>query len=62
MLLLLFCRQTFWEQYSQAANDAAQALAARRNQEAAIREVFKRAVARLIPAQVSSLSLACVLH
>ena len=46
------CRQTFWEQYSTAANDAAQALAQRRSKEATMRDVFKRAVSRLIPAQV----------
>ena len=46
------CRQTFWEQYSKAANDAAQALAARRSKETAVRDVFKRAVAKLINPQV----------
>ena len=50
----VFCRQAFWESYSKAANDAAQALAARRNKEAAVRDLFKKAVSRLIPPQVGS--------
>ncbi len=48
-------RQIFWENYSKAANDAAQSLAVRRNKEAAVRDVFRKAVARLIPVQVGPL-------
>lgn len=50
------CRQVFWENYSKAANDAAQSLALRRNKEAGVRELFRKAVARLIPVQVLTLS------
>lgn len=49
------CRQAFWDTYSNAADDAAHALAALRNKEAAVRDVFKRAVSRLIPPQVGVL-------
>lgn len=45
-------RQVFWENYSKAADNAAQSLALRRNKEAAVRELFRKAVARLIPVQV----------
>ena len=47
-----WCRQSFWESYSKAANDAAQSLAVRRNKEAGVRDLFRKAVARLIPLQV----------
>ena len=47
-----WCRQCFWESYSKAANDAAQSLAVRRNKEAGVRDLFRKAVARLIPLQV----------
>ena len=46
-------RQSFWESYSKGANDAAQSLAVRRNKEAAVRDLFRKAVARLIPLQVN---------
>ena len=49
-------RQSFWESYSKGANDAAQSLAVRRNKEAAVRDLFRKAVARLIPLQVNPLS------
>ena len=55
----VFCRQAFWESYSKAANDAAHALAAKRNKEAAVRDLFKRAVSRLIPPQVGNTVQAC---
>lgn len=45
-------RQSFWESYSKGANDAAQGLAVQRNKEAAVRDLFRKAVARLIPLQV----------
>ena len=47
-----WCRQSFWESYSKGANDAAQGLAVQRNKEAAVRDLFRKAVARLIPLQV----------